>query len=127
MIFNSKKKAILPENFHKLTPEDQQKAVEAKLCWYKTKNHFFMKLIFTIFLMFVIECVVFCLYNFYHKTWKFDHWLFVLSLIFAILFLVIMFCMWVKTLLVPMKDEMELNSGVYSDGWKFVYGGLKHS
>ena len=59
----------------------------------------------TVFLIFIIEIVVFTIYNFYNDSYSYAHWLLKFSLIFAIVYLAIIFLMWVYIMIVPMKDD----------------------
>lgn len=105
LIYRMKRAAVQPENFNALSEEDKRAAQNSYMFWSKVNNHFSFKIVMTVFLMFIIETLVFAVYNFQHDEWDFDHWLFVLSLIFAIVWFVIVILLWIWDLIVAARAE----------------------
>ncbi len=125
IIYKMKAKKVHAENYNSLTVEEQQKALDSKRYWKCINDHFDMKLLFTVFLMFIIETVVFAIYNFYNRTFDFDHGLFIFSLIVAIVWLIIILIMWIWDLIVPLKSNEVLLSDPTKPRWGFIYTGLR--
>lgn len=78
-------------------------------------------------MIFIIEIVVFCLYNFMNDSYEYAHALFKASVIIAAIYLFIIFIMWVWDLIVPLKTDEVLDSYDYSSRWGFVYKGLERA
>lgn len=125
VIYGMKAKKVFAENFNSLTEEEKQKALKSKQFWECVNNHFDMKLVFTVFLMFIIETIVFAVYNLYNESFDYDHPLFVFSVILAIIWLVIIFLMWVWDFIVPFRANEVLLSSPTKPRWGFIYTGLR--
>jgi len=74
----------------------------------------------------MIECISFCVYNFFHESYSYSkHAVFVISLIFAIVYTIIMVVMWFIDFIVPLRDEGSLDNPNFKARWGFVYTGLR--
>lgn len=95
IIHSMAKKKTRPEYFNTLSVEEKHR-VSRKYKRYRQLNDLFdQRILYTIFMMFIIEAFVFILYNFHHRTWSFGHGLFVWSIILAIFFFVAYVFMWI--------------------------------
>ncbi len=124
LIYSSKCSAVDSQNYNNLTDQEKYDAMESKRYWKKINDHFDMKILMTIFLIFIIETLVFAVYNYHHHSWEFATHLFRFSLAMAIIWTVIVVLLWIKNIIVPMKDNAILQSDSYNDRWGFVYTGL---
>lgn len=86
-----------------------------------------MKFLYSIFMFFIIECIVFVLYNFHHRTWSYSHGLFGWSLALAIFYFVLYIFLWWLNLFISSKSDPVLDSIPYRRRWGFVYTGLHRS
>jgi uncharacterized membrane protein len=125
VLYSMKTKPILESDWQRMTEAEKQAYLNGKALWTRINNHFTWKIIVTIFLIFIVECTSFAVYNFHHESYDYSHGLFKLSLIFAIVWAVIMFLLWCMDISAPLKDDITLDSTEHSDRWFFTYQGLR--
>ncbi len=89
-IITSRKKVVVRTNDPSYEPRVIRPGVitPKKSIFTKIIGHFEFKILVTAFLIFIIECLVFILYDFY--CGRYGHWFFVLSLVLAIVYLLIL-------------------------------------
>lgn len=93
----------------------------------KLNDLFDMRILYSAFMFFIIEAIVFTLYNFHHDTWNFDHGLFIWSIILAIFYFVLYIILWILNFVIGSKGDAVLDSINYKRKWGFVYEGLHRS
>lgn len=108
-----KTKPVLEADWQRMTELERNNYIASKRTWTNINYHFQWKIIVTIFLIFIIECLAFCVYNFHHKSYSYSHPLFKFSLAMAIIWCVIMFILWVLDIQAPMREDVVLDSLEY--------------
>lgn len=94
--------------------------------WEKVYYTIWWLLIFFFFLALAVKLLILIFYNFRSETFDYtDRFYYMLSFIFAIVWLALLFIMWVKSLLVPLQSNEVLDSHSYSKKWGFIYTGLR--
>ena len=82
------------------------------------------KLIFTLFLIFIVEATVFICYNFYGASFEFK--LYTFSFVFAIIWAVVILILVFYVLFYPAKSGVELAKSVNTRRHRFITEGLTH-
>ena len=125
LIYDSKKKLIKSKIYNDFSEEIKITKENSFSIWTIIKNHFFYKFIFSIFMMFIIETIVFCLYNFSAKKNCFEHSFFIFSFIVAIVWLLILCILFVYTAIYPFKNKKLLLESNFYNKYGFIYKGLE--
>ena len=121
------KKRTRPENFNTLTPE-QKHAASRKYKRVRQLNDLFdMRILYSIFMFFIIEAIVFIIYNFHHRRWSLATALFRWSLALAIIYFVVYIFLWILNLMKSSRRNPTLDSIPYRRRWGFIYEGLHRS
>lgn len=125
-IYNSKKNLLNSKIYNDFTQEIKINKKMSFSVWKIIKNHFFYKFIFSIFMMFIIETLVFSLYNLQATKYCFEHSFFIFSFIIAICWLLILFFLWLYIAIYPFKSETELVEKNFFNKYGFIYKGLEY-
>lgn len=126
-LYGGARKKMNPDYFNALSLEEKTKVKKGYHFWKKINDLFDMRFLYSVFMFFIIEVIVFTLYNFHHKRWDFDHGLYIWSIILAIIYFILYILLWVWNYLVAAKPDPILDDPVHKDRWGFVYEGLERT
>ncbi len=114
VINHMKNKPISEEVWNRYSENDRPSIIKSQKFWSKVNSHFQWKIVYTVYMVFIVECLSFCVYNYFHESYDYGkHAVFVISLIFAIVYTVIIALLFMINCLVPVKSDDALDNQDY--------------
>ena len=128
IINKGKQNKLNAENYNELSQDERIAIKNAATSSERFNNHFWAKLVYTVFMMFIIETLVFAIYNFYRDHWSIkDARILEFSFALAIIWIIIIALLWFLNLAKAAKSEQDLLEHSHDGTWGFITRGLEYS
>lgn len=118
---------VHPNKFNAYSVEQKNAVSKSHGFWRKVNDLFDQRFMYSMWMFFIVEVVVYVIYNFKHTTWSYSHPLFRFSMFLAILYFIIYILLTAWNFFVSSRPEATLDSDGFKRRWGFVYEGLERS
>jgi hypothetical protein len=106
--------------FNELSQDERIRVKESAASFERFNNHFWAKLVYTVFMMFIIETLVFAIYNFYRDTWSISSAFIRFSFVWAIIWIVLIAVLTALNFALAAKNEQSLLEHKHDGTWGFI-------
>lgn len=89
ILYQASYKKVQPNNFNNLSITQKQKATKGHSFWRRIYDLFDQRILYSVWMFFIVEAIVFIMYNFKRNSWHLAHSLYKWSLALAIIYFVV--------------------------------------